>query len=344
MNEEVRRFLAEIEGDMGGLPRDLHITRMFSSLVAISNGRVIKVADPKLEYCPLASSLYDFPRGLDAESLRKEIIKAAERKISELGLFTGLRPLHRSTIAIPFGASEMMMYDLKSGRAEAAVVVCDGAGTVIAEDPHLVQGIGARMNGVFYTSPIEAVIRGIEEGGGEVLSPETARIDQVAGVERALGRHGRIDVTVSGFCGEGLREIRELESERGASVTILAVCTTGASEERVREIGEFADLVWSCASGKVRGVLGRRARLQIATKIPVYALTDRGLDFAASYSSKGFREYISEFEGPYIISGRCGAIPGARDCRRIRMGDFETYIARVESLPIRSGDEPRPLL
>lgn len=344
MNEEVGRFLAEIEEEMGGLPKDLHITRMCASLVAVSNGKVIKLTDPKLEYCPLASSLYDFPRDLDAESLRAKVVEAVERKISEFGLFTDLRSLHRSTIAIPFGASEMMMYDLKRGRAGAAVVVCDGAGTVIAEDPYLVQGIGARMNGVFYTSPIRGVIEGIKGLGGEVLFPDTAKIDQVAGVERALEGHESIDVTVSGFGSDSLRRIREIEAERGGSVAILVVCTTGIGWDRVEEAAAHADLVWSCASGKVREFIGRRAKLQIGSRIPVYALTDRALDFVSSYSSREFREYISEFDGPYLISGGCRAIPGAHECRRIRMGDFETYIARVESLPIRSGDEPRPLL
>jgi putative methanogenesis marker protein 8 len=253
MNEELRRFIADIEREGDGLPRDLHITRMCCSLVAVSNGRVIKLTDPKLEHCPLASSLYHLPDGLDAESLRAKIAEAVEWKISEFGLFTDLRCLHRSSIAIPFGASEMMMYDLKRGRADAAVVVCDGAGTVIAEDPYLVQGIGARMNGVFYTSPIDGVIKGIEGRGGEVLSPEEAKIDQVAGVKRALERHRSVDVTVSGFGDDSLGEIRELEAEHGASVTILVVCTTGIGEERVMEAKEYADLVWSCASGGGEG-------------------------------------------------------------------------------------------
>ncbi|MEM2882754.1 MAG: DUF2099 family protein [Candidatus Bathyarchaeia archaeon] len=344
MNEEVRKFLAGIEEEMGGLPRDIHITRMCSSLVAVSNGKVIKLTDPKLEHCPLASSLYDFPRGLDMESLKARIAEAVERKISEFGLFTDLRPLYRSTIAIPFGASEMMMYDLKRGRAEAAVVVCDGAGTVIADDPYLVQGIGARMNGVFYTSPIKGVIKGIEDMGGEILFPDTAKIDQVSGVRRALERYGSIDVTVSGFGNDGLREIRELEAESGASVTILVVCTTGMGEGRVKEAMAYADLVWSCASGKVREAIGRRAKLQMGTKIPVYALTERALDFVSSYSSREFREYVSKFDGPYIISGGCRTMPDAHECMRIKMGDFDTYIARVKSLPIRSADEPRPLL
>ncbi|MEM2491794.1 MAG: DUF2099 family protein [Candidatus Bathyarchaeia archaeon] len=344
MNEEVRRFLAEIEGEMGGLPRDIHITRMCSSLVAISDGKVIRLTDPKLEHCPLAGSLYDFPRGLDRGLLKAEIAKAVERKISEFGLFTDLRSLYRSTIAIPFGASEMMMYDLKKGRAEAAVVVCDGAGTVIADDPYLVQGIGARMNGVFYTSPIKGVIKGIEERGGKVLFPDTAKIDQVAGVREALKRYGSIDVTVSGFGNDGLREIRELEAESGASVTILVVCTTGMGEGRVEEAMAYADLIWGCASGKVREVIGRRAKLQMGIKIPVFALTERALDFVSSYSSKEFKEYVSKFEGPYIISGGCMAMPDAHECMRIKMGDFETYIARAKRLPIRSTDEPRPLL
>ena len=68
----------------------------------------------------------------------------------------------------------MIMYALERGGIDATITVCDGAITVIASNPHYLQGIGARMNGLFFTSPIEEVVRGIEGGGGHVLSAKTA--------------------------------------------------------------------------------------------------------------------------------------------------------------------------
>ncbi len=128
--------------------------------------------------------------------MKDKIVEAVEYKISKFGMFTGLRELQRNSISIPFGASEMVMYDLKKRRAEASVTVCDGAGTVITSNPYLVQGIGARMNGIFYTSPIDLVIKGISERGGEVPFPEKAKIDQAAGLRIALRKYRSFDVTV----------------------------------------------------------------------------------------------------------------------------------------------------
>ena len=51
--------------------RDLHITRMYSSFVAVSEGRVIGASDSFLEYCPLGDFLYDMNKTLDPEGMKK---------------------------------------------------------------------------------------------------------------------------------------------------------------------------------------------------------------------------------------------------------------------------------
>jgi hypothetical protein len=43
-------------------------------------------------------------------------------------------------VAVPYGASEMMMYALRRGDLDAVVTVCDGAGTVVTANPELVRG------------------------------------------------------------------------------------------------------------------------------------------------------------------------------------------------------------
>ena len=75
-----------------------------------------------------------------------------KKKIAEFGFFTSRRGIIRKDIAVPFGASEILMYCMKKEIIDAAVIVCDGAGTVIVNKPEIVQGIGARMNGLFFTS------------------------------------------------------------------------------------------------------------------------------------------------------------------------------------------------
>jgi len=332
----IERFLMEIRKGKGEIPKDLHITRMLGALVAISNGRVIKVLEPCLKYCPLAHKQYDF-----REDLKSGVKKAFEYKISAFGYFTCGRELCREDIAIPYGASEMMMYALKRRGIDAAVVVCEGAGTVVTSNPSLVQGIGARMNGVFYTSPIDEVIRRIGEMGGHVVFPETAKIDQIAGLRKAIELgYRRIAVTINGFAGEDLSEIRKLEDESGSLIHILVVCTTGISKERAEEIAKYADLAWSCGSLHMREIAGRKARVQVATKIPVFILTEKGIIFLSNYSSQDLRGFIKE-ERKYLISGLHTLM---KNYVRIEMGNFSTYLGEVEELPIRVEDEPKPLI
>lgn len=335
-----KEFLKEIVEE--GMPEDLHITRNCSSFVAVSNGKVIKVSDPYMEYCPLANML-GLEGQRDKELMKRNIIGYMERKIDEFGFFTEKRVLDVEGIAIPYGASEMMMYDLagKKGGTDAAVVVCDGAGTVITPNPYLVQDIGARMNGLFYTSPIDKVIRGIEQRGGRVPFP--GEIDQIRGLQKAVDYgYENIDITVGGLGDEDLSKIRRIEKREGVSVTILSVCNTGIDEKRTGEIERYGDLVWSCACRGIRESTGKKAKIQVATRIPVFGLTEKALDVVKNYS-EGLEEYVREREGPYIISGKCKRLNGVSNCKRIKIGDFESYIGVADSLPIRDEDEPRPL-
>jgi hypothetical protein len=74
----------------------------------------------------------------------------------------------RERIEVPYGASEMLMYALRKGVIEAAVVACDGAGTVVVDRPEVVQGIGAGMNGLFFTTPIREVVERLASEGCRV--------------------------------------------------------------------------------------------------------------------------------------------------------------------------------
>lgn len=335
---KVEEFLREVERELGRLPEDLHITRICCALIAVSEGKIIKAEKPRLEYCPLRAldELYGF-KNFDSN----EIANAIKLKISRFGHFTKERELYRESIEVKYGVSEMLMYALKKKGIDAAVTVCDGAGTVITNNPSLVQGIGARMTGVFYTSPIKKVIREIEERNGYVAFPETAEIDQIAGLEKALELGFKnVAVTINGFAGDDLRKVREVEKRNKASITSLVVCTTGVERERVEEIKEYADLAQSCASLYVREIVGRSARMQIATKLPVFVLTRKGMDFVSNYSSEGFKDWIEEGK-KYLISGYHGYM---KNPRKIRMGNFYAYLGEVEDLPLRVKDEPRPLI
>ena len=118
--------------------RDIHVLKYFSSFVTVSNGRVINITEPTLMLCPLVKHLYkNFSgmRGDDKEAIKNAIKSAIESKIKDYGFFTDNRKLSCGNVSIPYGASEKLMFALKKGAIAAAVVVCEGAGTVVADKP-----------------------------------------------------------------------------------------------------------------------------------------------------------------------------------------------------------------
>ncbi len=311
--------------------RDIHVLMYFSSFISVSGGRVINVTDPMLAFCPLASHLYKgFERGIlfDKEAIKREIKKVIEAKIEAYGFFTAKRKLLCSDTAIPYGASEMLMFALKKKVIDAAVVVCDGAGTVVTDSGDVAQGIGARMNSLMLTSPIDDTKERLKELGCQVVF-DHALIDQAEGVKTAI-QHGyeRIAVTIGGHDTEKLKEIRQWESSAGVTVTILVVCTTGITSDRIERICYDADLVWSCASQEIRRDVGSQAILQISKQIPVFALTQRGVGLFAAMAEDGAPWETLETNKQYLFSRE----PGGRE---VKFGRSKAFL-REEKLPVSS--------
>lgn len=268
----------------------------------------------------------------NAKDVVKELV---EKKISEFGFFTSDRKFNMTDIVVPFGASEMLMYSLREKVVDAAVVVCDGAGSVIATDPEIVQGIGARMNGLFFTSPIAEVKKKLKDKNCNVLF-EDASIDQVDAVKKAceLG-YKNIAVTINGYVeNESLFQIKYFEDKYSVRITLLIICTTGAGDARIQEIAKYADVVWSCASQGIRTVVGKESILQISNKIPVFVLTQKGLDFISAYSAnkKILRSLCKNKQ--YLISR-------SNKGEKIIMGKSFMYRLSESKLPVRSKSEPR---
>ena len=131
--ELIDRILQKVDKDRL-VQNDLHIVRFYSAPVIVSGGKVIEVFEPTLQCCPLSNALYRNFRTLDKTDLllfKKAVCENVEEKISQFGFFTENRKIYQKEISIPYGASEMLMYALKKGVIEAAVIVCDGAGTVL---------------------------------------------------------------------------------------------------------------------------------------------------------------------------------------------------------------------
>ncbi len=313
---------------------DLHISRFYSSLVAISEGKVIEVLGPVLQYCPLANYLYGNIRETkepDLLAIKDKIRQSVEEKISEFGFFTERRVIYQNDISIPYGASEILMYAIRERLIEVAVTVCDGAGTVISAVPEIIQGIGARMNGLFYTTPLPTLVRRLEHSECRVI-PD-GNLKQINGVKRAIRLgYKKIAVTVNGCMDESLHEIRKLEKRHDVSIAILVVCTTGTDGKRIGEIKEYADLVWSCGSEGIRNIVGKKAILQLSVIIPVFVLTGKGINLVQGYFHATDALRKLDLNKQYVVSNKPQG-------EKVKIGKFESYLCQAE-LPVKSKKEP----
>ncbi len=249
-----------------------HMLEMAGALVRVRAGEVEVLTDPKVKWCPLRSGLY----GHGVES-RKTVESVLKRHMEELGMYGPHRVLELSERPVSFGASEMIADGMKAGLVDAAVVVCEGAGTVVAARPEVVAALGAHMTGLVRTEPIEEIQAGLRERGC-ILLDDRCTIDQVEGYRRALAAgFERIVVTITGKRAFEAEEIRRRAStSAGEGPVIFVVHNLDVAEDQAEVLAETCDVVWGCASREVREVVGKRAKLQIGISIPVYALTDSG--------------------------------------------------------------------
>ena len=275
--------------------------------VRISKKGIEVLTEPTVEYCPLHEALYG-TKQIDVEAVRKTV----EMKIAGSGFCCGNRCFDAESI-VAYGASEMMRVWLEKGFVDCAVVVCEGAGTVITPNGELAQSIGARLTGIIRTSPIKEIIERIEADGGVILDKASARIDQVEGVKRAfdLG-FKRVAVSVAGFQAKAISEIRKFEASAEADVLVFSVCNTCVGNADVTHIAK-ADIACASASKLLRGEIGKKAVLQLGVTIPVYALTDKGKRLVLAY--------LAEFKDK-LVTFRIGKLPYQVENRGPKLKDY----------------------
>jgi putative methanogenesis marker protein 8 len=264
--------------------------------IVIRNGEVVEVGPPLVRECPLARRFSRPVHEITPEAVKENI----EHRIRSFGMCGRDRQLLMTGDFVGFGASELIGFGLSSGTFDAAVVVCEGAGTVIASTPDLVQGIGGRMSGLVRTFPIPEVIAGIELNGGTVPFRDDARIDQAGGVRMAIaeGFH-RVAVTIA-----QPSEATSIRNEFPDGF-IIAVHTTGISDQDALVYAEHTDIVTSCASLAVRNIAGKRALLQAGSSIPVFAMTKKAKDLIL--------DKVKETVGQFMITGADLPMRGSRE-------------------------------
>ncbi len=254
-----------------------HLVEMAKALVGIKDGKIDVLTDPQIKHCPLRKDIYGFE-----EESRETIRKSLQEHIRDLGMYGPARILEMEEKPVSFGASEILTDAMAEGLVDAAVVVCEGAGSVVVKRPEVLQAVGAHMVGLLRTECVPEVRTGLVERGCLLLDEsdklkEQCVIDQVAGYQKALQSGFRkIAVTVAGGRDFEIKKLRELGEASGIKPLILAVHTTGITFEQADVLADCCDLVWSCASKAVRDVVGKRSSMQIGIAIPVFALTREG--------------------------------------------------------------------
>jgi len=235
--------------------------------VVVRDGIVVSAEEPKISECPLALRFACPVYEMTSDAVSRNI----QDRINSFGMCTKTRNLYSSDDFVGFGASELISSGLAARFIDAAVIVCDGAGTVVITDPKMVQGIGGRMSGLVSTSPIPEVIQKIIQGRGFVPDQKNASLDPVSGVIAAKeAGYKSLVVTISDPA--DAKRVRSVEP----GAIIIAVHTTGYSIPDAQEAGENVDIITACASRAVWEVCGAKACLQAGSTVPVFALTKPG--------------------------------------------------------------------
>ncbi|HJJ55140.1 MAG TPA: DUF2099 family protein [Methanocorpusculum sp.] len=249
---------------------DRHVVEVAGCRAVIEHGTVTKITEPVITFCPFAKRFASPINPVTAESVRKNI----EHRMASFGMCTPDRQVLATESMVLFGASELLTTALRNGTLDAAVIACDGAGTVIVRTPELIQGIGGRMSGLVSTVPYPEVIKRIEDAGGIVIDKEHAALDAAAGVAAAKRRgFTRIAVTVAG-CGVAAAEsIRK----KWPDTCIIAVHTSFVqTKEEADRLFAACDLVFACASKHVRDAAAESACVQGGVGVPVFAASKEG--------------------------------------------------------------------
>ena len=239
--------------------------------VVVRDGEVVEVGEPKINYCPI----FDKNRGIKeitSEAVRKNI----EFRIKDFGMCTPERKLRMKDF-LSFGVSETLSTLLDENMIDCAVIVSEGCGTVILTDPEFVQGMAGRISAFISTTPITQIIETI--GPENVLNPETAEINQIKGVLKAINM-GYKNIAVSIVSTEDAKKLRNIEKDnKNVNIYIFAAHVTEMSEEDAKTLFDTADVITSCASKYINEVGNKREVFKVGVSVPIFGATETGEKF-----------------------------------------------------------------
>ena len=233
--------------------------------IKIQNGKICEIGEPEIEYCPL------FHKHKGIEKLTKEAVQEnIEFRIEDFGMCTPQRQIKMKDF-LNFGISEILSTLLKENLIDCVIMVCEGCGTVIIDNPETAQGVGGRVSGLVKTTPIPEIIENI--GTDKVLDPENARINQIQGIEKAIKMgYKNIAVTIAGYL-----DTTRIEKEYPEiNIYKFAVHTSKLEKEEAEKIVETCDVITACASKNIREICEKQAIYKVGEEIPIYAMTNTG--------------------------------------------------------------------
>lgn len=253
------------------MAKDRHVIEALGKTeVVIENGEITHIGETLVDYCPI------FDKIDNAKHLTREFIEFnINKRIREFGMCTPQRVVRMPDV-LSFGISEILKTNVELGLIDCVVGVCDGVGTLLMTEGDLIQGVGGRVSGLVSTTPIPEVIEQV--GVENVVNPETAELTPIKGLEMAVER-GFKNIAITILPGEIIKEIREYPVPEDVNVYILVAHATNASEKDVEYVFEYADVTTACASKKVREYAEERGLYYSGSKVPIFAITEKGREF-----------------------------------------------------------------
>ncbi|NVM28708.1 MAG: DUF2099 family protein [Candidatus Helarchaeota archaeon] len=257
------------------MPKKIHVWECAKARVEVDEtGKVVSVKDPLIQYCPIREYA-----GWHSEILNKaDIIKSMQWKIKTYGLCKNRRILRLKLQGIGYGASECLMTAMDKKIIEAAVVPCEGAGSIISSDKYVIQGIGMVSPALISTFPMPKIIKKLEKLGAHIVDKEEAGTDQVKGVEKSIELgYKKIGVTIAGHELKSVEILRTIEKEKAIQLLIVLIHVTGVTQKDEKFIIK-SDISHGCSSKFIRQILEPKNKhvKKFGTILPVYAFSQLG--------------------------------------------------------------------
>lgn len=253
------------------MTEDRHVIEALGKTeVVISDGKIVSIAEPKIEYCPIFGKYHNIQK-ITREDIRKNI----EYRIDDFGMCTKNRQLRMKDM-LSVGISEILRTNYEKGNIDCVVGACEGTGTLLMMEADLIQGVGGRVSGLVSTTPIQEVIDQV--GQENVLNPETAELNQLEGLKMAIDR-GYKNIAITIVPSTQIKQIREYEIPDDVNVYLFVAHTSETSPQLAEELFDNADIVTGCASKSVVALANERKPYYYGSNIPIFAISEEGKNF-----------------------------------------------------------------